>query len=450
MPDWVPPRASGDWLTREEMTSNTWGHAPGRLFLGTLPDDESVIVGRADDRHVVTIAGSRAGKSTTALLPNLRSWPGSTLVIDPKGELARIAGPWREKFGRTVILDPFNVTGQRANHGWNPFDELRGIAPELIPDEAATIAEALIVEDGRGDSHWPAAARNLVRGLIMHFVSLNVPFTLTELRRALASGPTLTGFLEQMSESEGFNGIVASLGASLLATGERERGSIVSMAATQSSFLDSPGIGKVSSRSTFRLSDFLGPQPISVFLVLPSGRMPTHYRWLRLFVTMALTAMEQAHAPPPSPVLWMLEEFAQLGHMRSLQSAAGYMAGFGVKLWIVLQDLPQLKAHYQDSWETFLGNAGLVQAFGNTDPSTLQYLSTRLGEVDVELPDSRHVSASGLRQGDFGSPPRHERRPLLSPSEIERAFPREARNALILAAGQKPLVLNRVHWEQLS
>lgn len=177
--------------------------------------------------------------------------------------------------------------------------------------------------------------------------------------------------------------------------------------------------------------------------------MPTHYRWLRLFITMALTAMEQATAPPPAPVLWMLEEFAQLGHMRSLQAAAGYMAGYGVKLWMVLQDLPQLKSHYRDSWETFLGNAGIVQAFGNTDPSTLQYLSARLGEVDVQFIDQRQASAQGMRQGDFGSQTRHERRPLLSPSEIERSFPREAQNALILAAGQKPLVVNRVHWEAM-
>lgn len=431
------------------MTKNTWGYAPGRLFLGALPDDRSVAVGRPDDRHIVTIAGSRTGKSSTALLPNLKLWPGSVLAIDPKGELARIASGWRAGFGRVVVLDPFKVTDQTEAHGWNPFDELRRLPADLVPDEASLIADALIVEDSRQDSHWVQAGRNLVRALVLYLTTLDGEVSLTDLRSFLASGDALLGILNTMTTSDAYDGVIAGLAASLLATTDRERDTIISVAATQTAFLDSPGLRRVSEASTFHLSDFSKDEPLSVFLVLPSGRMSTHYRWLRLFINMAFTAMEQAEVAPASPVLWLLEEFAQLGNMRSLQAAAGYMAGFGVKLWVVLQDLPQLKTHYRESWETFLGNAGIVQAFGNTDPTTTRYLSERLGSVEVELQDLRPTSAGGMRQGDFGGHRRIERRPLLSPSEIERCFPREAGNALILAAGQKPLVVDRVHWESM-
>lgn len=449
MADWLAPRAADEWLSRAEMTKNTWGYAPGRLFLGALPSDGAVAVGRPDDRHIVTIAGSRTGKSSTGLLPNLKLWPGSVLAIDPKGELARIAADWRGDIGKVVILDPFGVTDEGAGSGWNPFAELRRLPPALVPDEAALMADALIVDDSGRDSHWVQAARNLVRGLILYLASLGEEASLADLRKYLSSGTTLLGVLEMMSESDAYGGIVAGLGASLLATGDKERDSIISTAATQTGFLDSPGLLATSRRSTFHLSEFTADEPISVFLVLPSSRMPTHYKWLRLFINMALTAMENAKRPPITPVMWMLEEFAQLGNMRGLEAAAGYMAGFGVKLWIVLQDLPQLKRHYREGWETFLGNAGIVQAFGNSDPTTTEYLASRLGLVDVEVADQRQLSADGMRRGDFGGQARVDQRQLLSATEIERLFARETGRALVLAAGQKPLVVNRVHWETM-
>ena len=95
--------------------------------------------------------------------------------------------------------------------------------------------------------------------------------------------------------------------------------------------------------------------------VCPASRMGTHGRWLRLIVSLAVSALENAPCPPAraaDPVLFILEEFAALGHMRALEQAVAYMAGFGVKLWAVLQDLTQLKRHYKEGWETFLGNAG--------------------------------------------------------------------------------------------
>ena len=60
-----------------------------------------------------------------------------------------------------------------------------------------------------------------------------------------------------------------------------------------------------------------------------------------------------------------------LGHLESIERAAGYIAGFGVKLWVILQDINQLKSLYKDRWETFLGNAGTLTAFGNVDVTTL-------------------------------------------------------------------------------
>jgi type IV secretion system protein VirD4 len=74
----------------------------------------------------------------------------------------------------------------------------------------------------------------------------------------------------------------------------------------------------------------------------------------------------------------MMEEFATLGHMEIMERAAAYFPGFGIKLWAVLQDITQLRRYYHSSWETFLGNAGLVQCFANGDQATLDYIARRL------------------------------------------------------------------------
>jgi type IV secretion system protein VirD4 len=93
--------------------------------------------------------------------------------------------------------------------------------------------------------------------------------------------------------------------------------------------------------------------------------------------------MQRTKLPPDKEAtLFILDEFATLQRMEVIERAAGYIAGFGVKLWIILQDLNQLKSLYSDRWETFLGNSGIITAFGNTDITTINYLSTKLGETE--------------------------------------------------------------------
>ena len=109
---------------------------------------------------------------------------------------------------------------------------------------------------------------------------------------------------------------------------------------------------------------------MSVYLCLPASRMGLCNRWLRIFINQLLDAMEREKTAPVAPVLVCLDEFPVLGHMRQLEDAAGQIASFGVKLWAVLQDWGQGKALYKERWETFAGNAGILQFFGNNDLET--------------------------------------------------------------------------------
>lgn len=452
-----PPRGSGVAGHPETPPAQMWGHPwqlgsswdwkPGMVMLGQW---EGRVLGRDDDRHVVTVAGSRAGKSSTVLIPNLRRYPGSMVVLDPKGELAKATAEHRRRMGQRVfVLAPFGETGlPTASH--NPFSELDKVNPAHVAADVALIADALIINNPK-DPHWTDSAKNLVRGIVLHLKSTEPQkLTLREVRKILSSTPSeLESLFKAMVESTAFDGVVANIGASFLGkheSGGRELQSILSTAQEQTAPLDD--VVGVTERSDFSLSD-LKSGKLTIYLVLPGMRMGTHYRWLRLVVQQALAAMERSPVPRGGlPVWFVLEEFPALGHMRSIETAAGLMAGFGVKLWSVLQDLTQLKTHYPKSWETFLGNAGIIQAFGNADITTTEHLSKMLGTTQVLERQSVRVTGGAMARGDTGLRENLRSVHLLDANEITRFFSRESNRQLILSPGRPPIYMQRCAFEK--
>jgi type IV secretion system protein VirD4 len=453
--DGFPPRGSDIAAAGETPPSALWGHPwqlsprwtweSGKILVGQWVDGGSRHeIGFEDNRHVVTVAGSRAGKSSTVLIPNLMRYPGSALVLDPKGELARATADARRAMGQQVfILDPFGATGA-PSQAHNPFDELSGGNPDHIGADAALLADALIISNDK-DPHWTDSAKNLIRGITLHLLSTGSKASIRELRRLLNADPDeLEAMLKAMVRSEAFDGAVANVGAAFLGkamSGGEELQSILSTAQEQTTPLDD--VRKVTDRSDFRLRD-LKRGPVTIYLVLPAMRMGTHFRWLRLVIQQAFAAMELEESKPAHPVLFLLEEFPVLGYLRPIETAAGFVAGFGVKLWTVLQDFSQLKVHYPKSWETFLGNAGIIQAFGNVDLTTTEYLSKRLGNLTIIEEQNVPISASGLSHGDLGRREHLHQVPLLDPSEITRFFARETGRQLLLAPGRPPIYCDRL------
>ena len=440
IPRFVPDRPPlNQWMSPYDLARHSF--LPGQLILGKFAGR---FLGHIDDRPMVTIAGARAGKTSTVLEPNLYLYPGSMLVLDPKGELAGTA-PLRRALGhRVFVLDPFGQSGEPSAC----FNALAELDPDslAIVDDVAAVAQALVVDDGDARSrHWNDSARMLLMGLVLltltfdegerNLVTVRQLLTLTYpplLRavqeRAVAAAKekgedapdenrlAVNTLLLAMSRAGSrFGGILAAIGNRFLSTPMTERGSIFSTAAAQTDFLDSLPLRAISRRSDFPLAALRGARPTTIFLCLPVGRMQSHYRWLRLIVQMACTALEKLGTYPRdmTPILFMIEEFATLGHMEIMERAAAYFPGFGVKLWAILQDTTQLRRYYNNSWETFLGNAGLVQCFANGDQATLDYLSRRLEK-------------------------------LVAPFELRAAFSRQRFSQLLLMEGEPPAAAMRL------
>ena len=122
--------------------------------------------------HLLTLAPTRAGKGVGTVIPNLLLVPRPMLVIDPKGENARITYEARARLGPVHVLDPFGVTGLPAS-AYNPLARLSPDSLDLGED-AASLAEALVMDPpgAAGDAHWNEEAKALLAGLILFALSL--------------------------------------------------------------------------------------------------------------------------------------------------------------------------------------------------------------------------------------------------------------------------------------
>lgn len=461
---------SARWLTPPELTGDLWDADKG-LLLGRR---QGRLVGWSDDRHVMTIAGSRAGKGVSLIVPNLLRYPGSALVIDPKGENAAITARQREEMGQIVrVLDPFGESGKpRAR--FNPLGQLDGETSEALED-IDTMTDALIEVTDQRDRHWTDSAKALLRALMLlaiydpdvsrrSLVTVRDLLMLTDQRLKnmisfqqkteiekegkLTSQTALYKLLKnQAGRRHGH--ICAGVAEQLDAMGENERGSVLSSARTQTQWLDNDRMRETLKDSNFELED-LKQKKMTIYLCLPSRHMGTHAKWFRLMVMQALAMMQKTRVAVKPPVLFVLDEFATLGHMESIEKAAGLMAGYGVKLWPILQNVGQLKQHYSKGWETFFANCGMVTAFGMADTETCKVISEMLGQLTVAERITGDTSPGAIYAGGAQVRDDRNQQPLLAPHELRLLFARGLMRELAVSAEHAPLVVERLDYRKES
>jgi type IV secretory pathway TraG/TraD family ATPase VirD4 len=409
--------ATAEWANPEQV-EQSYPYNDGTVWLGRSCGENNTGIGCRDDRHVCLVSGSRGGKGTTSIINNLILWPGSLFVIDPKGENATIAAARRgrgsehaEGLGQEVrVLDPFKSAqiDDSLRGRFNPLDALDPEDEETI-DEAGRIADAIVVIHEANDPFWDESARAMVKALLLHV--LTAPEyegrrNLVTLRKLITRGdweavealrsageqdiPPAHGLLwTALANNPAFDGLVAGTGESftnMLLNSPKQYESVLQVANRNTEFIDSPAMQRCLGASDFRISDLkTSPEGLSVFLCLPQRYMSTHYRWLRMMIALTVTEMEKVKGRPATgcPVLMMLDEFAGLKRMEVIEYAVAQIAGYGVKLFFVLQSLEQLKAVYKDNWETFLANSGLKIFFNLEDHFSREYVSKLIGETEV-------------------------------------------------------------------
>jgi len=432
-----------------------------KLERGKGQEDRGLLIGRNPHTgrllhydgpaHLITLAPTRAGKGVGTVIPNLLAAERSVLVIDPKGENARIAGEARRRFGTVHVLDPFEVSGH-PSAAYNPLDRLTPDSLDLGED-AASLTEALVMDPPGQvtEAHWNEEAKAILGGLIMFCVCHEdrERRSLATVREYLTLPPEkLRALLELMQDSDEAGGLIARAANRFLGKADREAASVLSNAQRHTHFLDSPRIAKCLARSDFAFSD-LRRRITSVFLVLPPNRMDAYSRWLRLLVSQALQDIARDAERPQNasegrserlkaPALFLLDEFAALGRLEAVERAMGLMAGYGLQLWPILQDMSQLKDLYSDRANTFIANAGVQQVFGVNDFETAKWLSQMIGQ------ETAGFQTDSFKPGDGPSFSNNlTGRDLLTPDEIMQLPPDRQ---LLRVQGQATAVAQKLRY----
>jgi len=415
-------------------------------------------VGSRDDRHRTLVAGSRSGKGRSVIIPELLTYAGSMIVIDPKGENAAITARYRAKtLGQKVyIIDPFQVTPAHCETYRRQFNPLAMIKAdnESVIEDAGLVSDALVVSTDTKDAHWDESSKAFIEGVIL-YVAWSDRFkdeernllTVADLISCKRHG--LKVLLSNMAEEGGPDNRCTAAALAMTERGTEEMGSVLSTARRNLKFLDYDAMYGALDGHDFNLED-LKNEPMTIYLVLPTMRMATCKQLLRIFVNMTLAAIERNPAKPQYPVQMILDEMATLGYMKELENAIGQVAGLGLRITSVFQDLGQLKALYKDRHETFLGNSGILQFFGNVDYFTSQLVSKYLGKTSIRHAEQNAIGIDAFQQGQSGLNYRTQMLELMNPEDVRRYFARDDHynRQLVIIPGKRPMVLQRANYDQ--
>lgn len=452
-------RSRGAGSSRRSMQTGNNGFLLG--FYGE--GDERVPLQYTGDRHLLTVAPTRSGKGVSAIVPNLLTYTGSVVVIDPKGENAMITADRRGRGTDTIpglgqnvyVVDPWQITGIEPAR-FNPLDWLKPDDPDLS-ENTMMLADSMVVESNSKDPFWDEEAKALLMGLLL-YVALDKNEaecrTLGRVRDLIVlPKDDFMDLLVRMAGSK--NPIVSSTAARTEGKEDELRASVVASLQAHTHFLDSPRVRESLSASDFDFAD-LKAGSMSVYLVLPADRIDTFGRWLRLLVQQALTVnARNIEIQPAQPVLFLLDEMAALGKLSMVAQAYGLMAGFGIQLWGIVQDLSQLERIYGHGWQTFIGNSGVLQYFGSRDVTTAEYFSKLCGMQTVEKTSISKVITDTINHvvgGNGGGFSRSEgettstdttQRPLMFPDEL---MVMRDQKEVVLIENYNPIAAHKQPW----
>lgn len=396
------------------------------------------------DGHTMIIAPPGSGKGQGFVLPNCITYPGSMLVIDPKGENAAMTVEHRRtKLQQKVfVIDPFELSGQ-PSASFNPLAWLQTTESKYFFDDCDLLARALVASEAAQYTHFRDEAVNLMRALILYLFA-HEPHNLNLNRLYdLAFGNSRYWFavFELMAESEveheGIRRIVRSAGNWYLGLDQKAQDQHHETVVKNLQWLAGLALPPVVQKSDFDVKR-LKSEYSTIYLCIPGESRELYKPYVRCLVTLVLLGMYRTRGVGALPVQFMCDEFyTTIGSLEIVDAAVGDMRGYGARFAFVFQDLSQLQRLYPDTWKLFESACGAVMYIG-ADNETGEHVSKRLGEEEyVQKTGGSFFTGADVvsRQAQLG------RRALMSPQQIKELG---ALKEIIFLQHQPPLICDRV------
>jgi type IV secretion system protein VirD4 len=448
------------WRAREVKNAQTFGSArwanPAEVRAAGLLGDDGVVLGKLGraylrhdgPEHVLCFAPTRSGKGVGLVVPSLLTWPGSCIVHDIKGENWGLTAGFRSGFGRVLLFDPTNA----ASAAYNPLLEVR--RGEWEVRDVQNVADVLVDPEGSLDkrNHWEKTSHSLLVGAILHVLYAEPDKTLAGVA-AFLSDPkrpietTLTAMKATRHLGEGgVHPVVASAAQELLNKSENERSGVLSTAMSFLGLYRDPVVAQVTRRCDWRIADLVeGVQPVSLYLVVPPSDISRTKPLIRLILnqigrrlTEDLEARNHRHR-----LLLMLDEFPALGRLDFFESALAFMAGYGMKAFLIAQSLNQIEKAYGPN-NAILDNCHVRVSFATNDERTAKRVSDALGTA-TEMRAMKNYAGHRLSPwlGHLMVSRSETARQLLTPGEVMQLPPTDE---VVMIAGVHPIRATKARY----
>ena len=438
---------SAHWMSRREIKATGLLDAGDGVYVGAWRSGRKVHYLRdAGPAHVLAFAPTRTGKGVGLVVPTLLSWPHSVVVHDIKGENWMLTAGWRQReLGSLCIrFDPTCTDGTAARY--NPLEEIR-IGPEEVKD-AQNIADMLIDPTGNAPrDHWDLTGHDLLTGVMLHVIHTSAQKTLAGCLNFLNppdrdQEKALRAMIETPHAGEIAHAVIAGAAQAVLSKSPNERASVISVATRCLTLFRDPIIDANTCKSDFSISDLIHHErPASLYLTVPPSDLTRTRVLMRLFLAqMGARLTEKLHRENDRSyrrrLLLMLDEFPALGRLDFLQNVLAYAAGYGIKAYLIAQDLSQLYSAYGRD-ESIVSNCAVRVAFTPNKIETARLLSEMAGIATVRH-QHRTRSASQVSVSEPES-----QRPLLTADEAMR-LPSDA--ALIFVSGTPAIYGTKIRY----
>src|SRR3954462_1067560 len=441
------------WRAREAETAATYGSARWASQLeirrAGLAGVDGVILGRLEGlylrhdgpEHVLCFAPTRSGKGVGLVVPTLLTWPGSAIVHDIKGENWTLTSGFRAQHGRVLLFDPTNS----KSAAYNPLLEVR--RGEWEVRDVQNIADILVDPEGSLEkrNHWEKPSHALLVGAILHVLYAEEDKTLagvaaflSDPKRAIET-PLRAMMTAPHPGEAGTHPVIASGARELLNKSENERSGVLSTAMSFLGLYRDPVVAQVTRRCDWRIRDLVEDErPTTLYLVVPPSDISRTKPLVRLVLnqigrrlTEELRAKGRRHK-----LLLMLDEFPALRRLDFFESALAFMAGYGLKSFLIAQSLNQIERAYGPN-NAILDNCHVRVSFATNDERTAKRVSDALGTA-TELRAMKNYAGHRLSPwlGHLMVSRQETARPLLTPGEVMQL---PAEDELVLVSGVPPI-----------
>ncbi|SKA38982.1 conjugal transfer protein TraG [Consotaella salsifontis] len=448
------------WRAREAKNAETFGSArwarPDEVKAVGLLGSDGVVLGKLDchylrhdgPEHVLCFAPTRSGKGVGLVVPSLLTWPGSAIVHDIKGENWQITAGFRARHGRVLLFDPTNP----KSAAYNPLLEVR--RGEWEVRDVQNIADILVDPEGSLEkrNHWEKTSHALLVGAILHVLYAEEDKTLAGVA-AFLSDPrrpieaTLAAMMKTPHLGDaGPHPVIASAARELFNKSDNERSGVLSTAMSFLGLYRDPVVAEVTRRCDWRIADIVsGAQPVTLYLVVPPSDIARTKPLIRLILnqigrrlTEDLQAKGNRHR-----LLLMLDEFPALGRLDFFESALAFMAGYGLKAFLIAQSLNQIEKAYGPN-NSILDNCHVRVSFATNDERTAKRVSDALGTA-TELRAMKNYAGHRLSPwlGHLMVSRSETARPLLTPGEVMQLPPADE---MVMVAGTPPIRAKKARY----